>query len=98
MAYIKRFFKPPKESYFLFGPRGTGKSTWLKRHYPDALWIDLLDLQQFRSYSAFPERLLDTLRLYPEKKTIVIDEVQKSPLFCQLFMPLSRKRRTINLF
>ena len=79
MSFIKRFFRPPKESFFLFGPRGTGKSTWLKRHYPDALWVDLLDLQQFRSYSAFPERLLDTLRLYPDKKTVIIDEVQKVP-------------------
>ena len=79
MAYIKRFFEPPVESFFLFGPRGTGKSTWLKHHYSEALWIDLLDLEQFRSYSAFPERLLDTLQLHPKKKTIIIDEVQKVP-------------------
>ena len=41
-SYIPRYFSSPKQSYFLFGPRGTGKSTFLKHHYPDALWIDLL--------------------------------------------------------
>ena len=40
--YIKRFLKPSDQTYFLFGPRGTGKSTWLKFYYPEALRIDLL--------------------------------------------------------
>ena len=93
MAYIKRFFKPPKESFFLFGPRGTGKSTWLKHHYPEALWIDLLDLEQFRSYSAFPERLLDTLRLHTEKKTVIIDEVQKVPSLLSVVHAVIEEKR-----
>ncbi|MDE2977575.1 MAG: hypothetical protein OXU63_08650 [Acidobacteriota bacterium] len=39
-----RFFTPPAaSSYFLFGPRGTGKSTWLADRYPGALSIDLND-------------------------------------------------------
>ena len=74
----KRFFIPPEQSYFLFGPRGTGKSTWLKEHYPDAFWIDLLDPELFRLFSAFPEKLISTLEARKER-TIVIDEVQKIP-------------------
>ena len=93
MAYIKRFFEPPVESFFLFGPRGTGKSTWLKHHYSEALWIDLLDLEQFRSYSAFPERLLDTLQLHPKKKTIIIDEVQKVPSLLSIVHAVIEEKR-----
>jgi uncharacterized protein len=76
---FQRFFIPPKQSYFLFGPRGTGKSTWLKKTYTDAYWIDLLDPELFRFYSAGPERLRLLLEENPDKKTVVIDEVQKVP-------------------
>lgn len=75
----KRFFTPPGESYFLFGPRGTGKSTWLKSHYPNAFWVNLLDPETFRLFSAYPERLASVLKEHPSQKTVVIDEVQKAP-------------------
>ena len=42
-SMFARFFRPPAGSYFLFGPRGTGKSTWLREEYPEALLIDLID-------------------------------------------------------
>jgi len=77
--WIRRFFKAPSQSFFLFGPRGTGKSSWLKQHYANALWIDLLELDQLRTYSAHPERLKETVAAQPDKKVIVIDEVQKIP-------------------
>lgn len=32
----------PARSFFLFGPRGTGKTTWLRSVLPDAHWVDLL--------------------------------------------------------
>ncbi len=62
----KRFFTPPKQSYFLFGPRGTGKSTWLKECYPEAYWVDLLDPETFRFFTAGPERLFQILAEHPE--------------------------------
>lgn len=40
--YIPRRINPPQGSYFLLGPRGTGKSTWLLHRYPKAIRIDLL--------------------------------------------------------
>jgi predicted AAA+ superfamily ATPase len=76
----KRFFTPPDGSnYFLFGPRGTGKSTWLKEHYSAAYWIDLLDPETFRFYQAGPERLKAVLEERSHVKIVVIDEVQKAP-------------------
>lgn len=75
----KRFFTPPQQSYFLFGPRGTGKSTWLKQQYPQAYWINLLDPEAFRFFSAAPEKLRPILEEHPKQKTVVIDEVQKVP-------------------
>ncbi len=79
MEFVPRFFKPPKQSYFLFGPRGTGKSTWLKSEYPTALWIDLLNLDVLRFYLAAPERLREVVGALPDDSVIVIDEVQKIP-------------------
>lgn len=79
MEFLDRFFLPPTDSYFLFGPRGTGKSTWLKHYYPDALRIDLLLPDEYRQYQAKPERLKTILSAYPEKKTVIIDEIQRVP-------------------
>ena len=76
---FKRFFTPPKQSYFLFGPRGTGKSTWLKEHYKGAYWVDLLDPEIFRLFSSAPERLGQILKEHSDQKVVVIDEVQKAP-------------------
>ena len=48
---------PGKETFFLWGPRQTGKSTLLKSTYPDAVWIDLLKAEAFRRYLNHPELL-----------------------------------------
>lgn len=79
MKFIKRLFKEPKQSFFLFGPRGTGKSTLIQKHFHNALWIDLLRPELLRSYSARPERLREIVKGNPDKKVIVIDEIQKVP-------------------
>ena len=73
-----RFFEGFGQSFFLFGPRGTGKSTWLKQQYPNAVLVDLLAPETFRAFSARPERLREVVR-GAETKTIIIDEVQKIP-------------------
>jgi len=79
MEKVTRFFVSPKQSFFLFGPRGTGKSTWLKGRFPDALWVDLLDLEAYRLYNSRPERLRELVEGNPQKKKVVIDEIQKAP-------------------
>jgi uncharacterized protein len=79
MELINRFFQPPKQSYFLFGPRGTGKTTFLHNYYQDGLFFDLLDPERVRFFSAKPERLKEIVIAQPKGKTIVIDEIQKVP-------------------
>ena len=94
----KRFFIPPKQSYFLFGPRGTGKSTWLKSYYPDAFWIDLIDPEIFRIYSAGAERLKHILRENPKQKTIVIDEVQRVPELLNVVHGLIEEKKRLSIY
>jgi uncharacterized protein len=69
----------PGGSFFLFGPRGTGKSTWLEDKFPDARFIDLLDDHMYRSLLARPETMREIVLGTPRKETIVIDEVQRVP-------------------
>ncbi|OGT28324.1 MAG: ATPase [Gammaproteobacteria bacterium RIFCSPHIGHO2_01_FULL_42_8] len=77
---IHRFFQDPGTHYFLFGPRGTGKSTWITEHYGDrCLLIDMLQPDVFRYYQAKPERLYDTVKAHSDRPVIVIDEVEKVP-------------------
>jgi uncharacterized protein len=70
---------PGTETFFLWGPRQTGKSTLLRSTYPDAMWIDLLKADEFRRYMERPE----LLRLEVEDRTsppfVVIDEIQNVP-------------------
>jgi uncharacterized protein len=80
MATVPRFFRAPSTHFFLFGPRGTGKSTWLRDEYPDALWVDLLRPEIHRQYSARPERLRELVAGNPDRSVVVIDEVQKAPI------------------
>ena len=43
--YPRLLQPPPKQSFFLFGPRGVGKTAWAHEQFPDALFFDLLDHQ-----------------------------------------------------
>ena len=79
MDLIGRFFEVPQQSCFLFGPRGTGKSTWLRDRLPGALYLDLLVPDLYRSLTARPERLRELLGGSPQADTVVIDEVQRAP-------------------
>lgn len=67
-----------KRSIFLFGPRGTGKSTWVKQTYPNALYFDLLESDVYKRFLAQPGRLEQYI---PEGfgDYVVIDEVQRVP-------------------
>lgn len=79
MEFIPRFFKVPKQSFFLFGPRGTGKSAWAKRFFKDCLRLDLLEPDIFRAYASRPEQLKELVEANPQKRHILIDEVQRIP-------------------
>ncbi len=44
-------------SIFLFGPRGTGKTSWLRAHLPDAKYIDLLKFTDYNRLASNPSQL-----------------------------------------
>lgn len=76
---IPRLLNPPKDkSFFLFGPRGTGKTTWVKATYPQAIYLDLLDSNLFTRLLADPSRLSSYIP--PQYQDyVIIDEVQRIP-------------------
>lgn len=91
---MSRFLDIPDQNTFLFGPRGTGKSTWLKAKLPpDALWINLLDPDLERLLSAHPGRLRERLLAAPQVQTIVIDEIQKVPALLDVIHGMIEEKR-----
>ncbi len=76
---FKRLLKMPDHSFFLFGPRGVGKSTWLKNVLPQAIFIDLLDASQYLELTRNPHILEAFIGNRPDQSWIVIDEIQKNP-------------------
>jgi predicted AAA+ superfamily ATPase len=66
------------KSFFLFGPRQVGKSTWIQQSLPDALHLKLLQSEVFRALSSNPERLRERVASQ-RSQIVVIDEIQKLP-------------------
>jgi len=77
--YLQRILEPPEASFFLFGPRGAGKTTWLKQRFHDALRIDLLDEGLYQSLLADVERFATELRSLPPSSWVIVDEIQRLP-------------------
>ena len=69
----------PDRSFFLFGPRGTGKTTWLRQVLPGALWFDLLRTQTFLELSRRPDVFRQQVEALPRGSWVVVDEVQRVP-------------------
>ena len=70
---------PSQKSFFLFGPGGTGKTTWVKTTFPDAIYIDLLESELYNDLLANPQRLENLIPKNAGKNWIIIDEIQKIP-------------------
>ncbi len=73
-------------SFFLFGARGTGKSTLLKQLFPpqSTLKVDLLLPHEFDRLVRKPESLIDQVRALPKGSWVILDEVQKIPQLLDL--------------
>ena len=74
-----RLLPTPTRSVFLFGPRGTGKTTWIHDRFPNAATYDLLDSGEALRLSKRPDTLYRELAALPAESWVVIDEVQKVP-------------------
>jgi len=73
---------PPEQSAFLWGPRKTGKSTYLKTRFPTSLTYDFLQTDLFLDFSKRPALLREQILAKDEqvlKHPIILDEVQKVP-------------------
>ena len=76
---IRRLSPAPTRTTFLFGPRGTGKTTYAQQCFPDALFLDLRSGPLARTLAAEPERLHETLDATAVDRWVVVDEVQRVP-------------------
>jgi predicted AAA+ superfamily ATPase len=92
-ATIPRLLRRPERSFFLFGPRGTGKSTWLQQVLPDAFRLDLLDASLFLELSRDPHRLEALIGKRPAGAWVVLDEIQKVPALLDEVHRLMELRR-----
>jgi predicted AAA+ superfamily ATPase len=75
----RRVLSTPKGSFFLFGVRGVGKSTWTREAFPDAHVVDLLDERRHQELLANPGLLSLELAAVPRGRVVVLDEVQRVP-------------------
>ncbi|MBN1103475.1 MAG: ATP-binding protein [Deltaproteobacteria bacterium] len=76
---LQRIIKSPDQSFFLMGPRGSGKSTWLRHAYPDAHVIDLLSEATYQRLLGNPGLFADELAAIQPEKWVIVDEVQRLP-------------------
>lgn len=93
--FIERKLNPPSEHYFLLGPRGTGKSTWLLHEYPGAVRIDLLLGEEERKFSAYPERIRGVAAELKMGDTLIIDEIQRVPRLLPEIHALIEEKRGV---
>jgi predicted AAA+ superfamily ATPase len=72
-------------SFFLFGPRGSGKSTLIQNRFSlgSSIYIDLLKAENENRYRKNPDLLLNDVKAH-KNKWIIIDEVQKIPKLLDL--------------
>lgn len=75
----RRRLDAPQQSFFLLGPRGTGKSTWLRAKFPDAYMVDLLSEERYHRLLANPGLFADKLRAIAPGRWVVVDEIQRLP-------------------
>jgi len=76
---VQRVLQAPDQSFFLLGPRGTGKSTWLRATFQDAHTVDLLSEETYQRLLANPGVFASELRALSPGSWVIIDEIQRLP-------------------
>ena len=79
LTMFPRCLDIPSRSFFLFGPRGTGKTTWLGLKLPDAEWFDLLGTKKLLGLMRDPDLFRRRVEALKEGSWIVLDEIQRMP-------------------
>ena len=82
MEYKRRIQLPekPEKSFFLWGPRQTGKTTLLRSTYPEAFRVDLLKTDELVRYASQPVLFRQVVSALPRDRLVVVDEIQKAPV------------------
>ena len=78
MEIKNRFLKNPKDSFFIWGPKGTGKSTWI-RNIKNAIYIDLMDYKTFDEHVINPGLLIKIVENNPHYNTFIVDNIEEVP-------------------
>ncbi len=87
-----RLLPLPERTFFLFGPRGTGKTTWLQQVLGKAHRVDLLLEREFVRFVRDPGRFAKEVEALPAKSWIVVDEVQRLPALLDEVQSLIARR------
>lgn len=77
--FRNRLLPAPKGSFFLFGCRGTGKSTWMRNAFPGATLISLLEEERYQKYLRQPGAFGNELRALAPGSRVLVDEIQRLP-------------------
>jgi predicted AAA+ superfamily ATPase len=73
---------PKQQSAFLWGARKTGKSTYLRHQFAEAIYIDLLEHETFWELSKNPTQFRNEILAATQDRPqacVIVDEVQKIP-------------------
>ena len=80
MIYKNRIINvSEKDNIFFFGVRGSGKTKLLKRLFPSALYIDLLDEPLYQDYLLNVGKFYETVSVFRNDGLVIVDEIQKMP-------------------
>jgi uncharacterized protein len=69
-----------KKSFFLFGPRGTGKTSLIKHQLPEYPRFDLLRSELYLRLNNHPHELEAMIMKTDNPSLVIIDEIQKIPI------------------
>ena len=77
--YDRMIAFPKSHSFFLFGVRGSGKTSLLKKKFPKAYYIDLLNEKTYQNYLANTGQFYQEASSQAKGSLIIIDEIQRMP-------------------
>lgn len=82
-----------QESFFLYGPRGVGKTTWVKKNFPQATYIDLGNIETYNELDKSPEKIIEKAQKIPEKSWVIFDEILEVPFLSRYIPELINEKK-----